>query len=213
MSNFFKKALGVFVEFDEETKKDQSTNNPDMGSAFDISKDSGNRQEAEKFETYFNNLFDKANLPGPDYFEYNKMMETLEAHIPDFKSRMAATFASLSIQGLTKDKLIETANKYKAIIENDRTNFENVLNEKLKTDVNSRKDQMNTLELKIKKNSEEIQRLTKDISDSQTMMGKIKMEVIEQENKLNKNKNGYLIACQAMIAKINSDIQKIQSNL
>jgi hypothetical protein len=211
MSSFFKKALGIFVEFDEESKKSNSnsSNNPELSE--EIFKNPSNHEEAQKFEVYFNNLFEKSNLPGPDYFEFYKMMETLEPHIADYKARLAATFASLSIQGLTKEKLIDTAIKYRLIVEVDRTNFEQILAVKLKTDVGQRRDQLGALEQKIKTNSEEIQRLTKEISDSQNMMGKVKMEVIELENKLNKNKNGYLVACQAVISKINSDIQKIQS--
>ena len=213
MSSFFKKALGVFVEFDDDSKKDSSFSKISPEIAAEISRDPVNHQEAEKFEAYFNNLFDKANLPGPDYFEFYKMMETLEAHIPDYKARLSATFAALSIQGLTKDKLLETAAKYKDVINNDRFNFERVLSDKLKNDVGQRKDQLTSLEKQIESNSQEIQRLTKEISEAQVNMGKLKIEIIDQENKLNKNKNGYLVACQAVINKINSDIQKIQSAL
>lgn len=82
MASFFKKALGVFVEFD-----DAPNDTPSSGSAPSISREissnPANHAEAEKFEKYFDQLFDKANLPGPDYFEFYKMMETLEKHIPD----------------------------------------------------------------------------------------------------------------------------------
>lgn len=213
MSSFFKKALGVFVEFNDESKNEDYSSSISSQLPSDISRDPANHAEAQKFETYFNNLFEKANLPGPDYFEFYKMMETLEVHIPDYKARLAATFASLSIQGLTKEKLVNTANKYKEIIENDRNTFERVLYEKMRSDVGQRKDQVSSLELKIKNNSEEIQRLNKEISDAQNLMGKVKLELTDQENKLNKNKNGYIVACQAVIGKINSDIQKIQSSI
>ena len=87
------------------------------------------------------------------------------------------------------------------------------MNEKLKSDVSQRKEQLSSFEMKVKTNSDEILRLTKEISDAQTTIGKLKLEVIEQENKLNKNKKGYQIACQAMINNILSDIQKIQSTI
>jgi hypothetical protein len=215
MAGFFKKALSVFIEFEEDQQKQNTSSSftqiPKISG--DLSRNPLNQAEAEKFEKYFDNLFDKANMPGPDYFEFYKTMETLEAHIPDEKARVSATFASLSIQGLTKKSLIETANKYKEIVEHDQVNFEKVLDAKMKSELGDRENKLKNLEQKILANSEQIQKLTKEISESQVLMAQIKNEIMEHENKLTKNKNGYHVACQAVLNKIISDIQKIQSTL
>jgi hypothetical protein len=214
MAGFFKKALSVFVEFDEEQQsKTTSSFSQTPKISNDIIRNPLNHAEAQKFEKYFEELFDKANLPGPDYFEFYKTMETLEAHIPDEKARVSATFASLSIQGLTKKNLLETAQKYKEIIEQDHANFEKALDIKMKSEIGERSEKLKKLEQKITANSEMIQKLTKEISDSQVLIAQIKNEVMEQENKLNKNKNGYQVACQAVLNKIVSDIQKIQTTI
>ncbi len=218
MASFFKKALGVFVEFDDDQSRDtassfnQPSNQIPLLSS-EISRGSANHAEAEKFEKYFDKLFDQANFPGPDYFEFYKTMETLEPHIHDEKARFSATFASLSIQGLTKPSLIDTANKYKDIIEKDKADFELALNDKLKQEVGIRQKELQSLEKKMAANSELIQKLTKEISESQAHIGKLKTEVMEEENKLTKNANGYRIASLAIISKITTDIQKIQSIL
>jgi hypothetical protein len=221
MASFFKKALGVFVEFEEENKKEttsttQHSNNVNVttnNSHTEVPRTSLSQAEAEKFEKYFDQLMDKANLPGPDYYEFFKTMETLEAHIHDEKARLSATFASLSIQGLTKDKLIETAGKYKEIMEKDKANFEKALGDKINAEVVKRNNDLQTHEKKIQANSELIQKLTKEITEAQSLIGKLKGEIIEEENKLASNKNGYMMACAAVINKISSDIQKIQSTL
>jgi len=214
MAGFFKKALSVFVEFDED-QQNQNTSSlsqtPKISN--DIIRNPLNHVEAEKFEKYFENLFDKANLPGPDYFEFYKTMETLEPHIPDEKARVSATFASLAIQGLTKKTLLETATKYKEIIEQDHANFEKALDTKMKSELGERNESLKELEQKIAANSEQIQQLTKEISDSQILIAQIKNELMEHENKLTKNKNGYQVACQAVLNKIGADIQKIQTTL
>lgn len=214
MASFFKKALGVFVEFDDD--KIQNTtpaSSPSPQFSNSLPRNPSDHAEAEKFEKYFDKLFDQANFPGPDYFEFYKMMETLEAHIHDEKARLSATFASLSIQGLTKKTLIDTATKYKAIIEKDRADFERALNDKLKAEVGDRQRQLQELEKKIAANSELIQKLTKEISEAQVQTGRLKTEVLEEENRLKKNSNGYQVASQAVINKIVSDIQKIESTL
>ena len=220
MASFFKKALGVFVEFDEEQKKDATytssnpTSTPNLtGVTDEISRNPLNHAEAEKFEKYFDTLFDKANLPGPDYYEFFRTMDTLEQHIPDESSRFSASFSSLAIQGLTKKHLIDTANKYKEIIEEDHRNFEKALMSKEQVEVGHRQSQLQKLQEKIEANAEKIKKLTQEITEAQAMMGKIKNEVLEHENKLTQNKRGYQVACQAMLNKINTDLQKIQSIL
>jgi hypothetical protein len=215
MAGFFKKALSVFVEFDEDQKTENTTpafsNVPQLPS--EVAQNPLNHAEAEKFEKYFDNLFDKANFPGPDYYEFYKTMETLEAHIPDEKARVSATFASLAIQGLTKQKLLDTAAQYKVIIEQDHANFENALNLKLKTELGDRKTQLQSLEQKIASNAELIRKLNSEMAEANVKIGQVKNEILEQENKLARNKNGYQVACQAVLSKIGSDIQKIQSTL
>jgi hypothetical protein len=211
MASFFEKALGVFVEFEDDKSKVSPSPQqaPLPSSTSKVLPNTENQAEAGKFEKYFDRLFDQANLPGPDYFEFHKMMDTLEAHIHDEKARLS----SLSIQGLTKETLVDSANKYKAIIEKDKLNFENALNEKLKSEVGQRQKQTQEMEKKIATNSEQIQKLTKEITELQGQISTLRAKAAEEESKLQNNSNGYQFASQAIINKITTDIQKIQSTL
>ena len=58
-----------------------------------------------------------------------------------------------------------------------------------------------------------IQKLTKEITDAQVAMGKLKTTIAEEEGKLISNKQGYNMACEAMMKKITDDISKIQTTL
>ena len=212
MSSFFKKALGVFVEFDEEQKVTiPSVSNLQPPIANSLPAASLNKQDLDKFEKHFEQLFSEANLAGPDYYEFWKISETLEAHILDENARISAAFASLSIQGLTKEKLVETAGNYKAVIEKDRQEFTRALSEKVVTELQSRNKNIAELERKIAADSEMIQKLTKGIGESQTKIITLKTEIVQEEHKLNTSKGGYEVACNAMVSKINLDIQKIQA--
>jgi hypothetical protein len=211
MPGFLKRAMGLFVEFDNETPRVENapsvsaktiTDAANMGSA-----------EIDKFEKHFSKLFEETNLPGPDYFEFWRMMETLEKHIPDEKARIAATFASLSIQGLTKQTLVDTAYKYKEVIINDKVRFDSAVNDKAKSEIELRQKKINDNLNTINHHSQLIQELTKEISQLQVQSETLKSEIVESQNKIDKNKNGYNIACQAMINKIISDIKKIQETL
>jgi hypothetical protein len=191
MAGIFKKAMGLFVEFEDDPKKPASPTSSTSANPVRVSPQQVlNAEEFDKFEKHFEKLFDQANLPGPDYYEFMKMMETLEAHIKDEKARLSATYASLTIQGLTKEKLIDTANKYKEIVSHDRSQFEKIAHDK-----------------------SEKERLTKEITDAQIAMGNLKATITEEETKLAKNKQGYLLACEAMMKKISDDITQIQTTL
>jgi len=215
MSGIFKKAMGLFVEFEEEpTTSEKPKLTPSSSSSKPVAGQQAlNADEFDKFERHFEKIFDQANFPGPDYYEFWKMSETLAAHIPDEKARFSATFASLAIQGLTKDKLVETAVKYKELVSQDKAGFEKLANDKSEKDIGSKRKELEGLNEKIIKNSELIQKLTKEIADAQASMTNLKTVVNEEEAKLARNKHGYNIASEAMIKKISEDINKIQTIL
>ncbi len=215
MAGLFKKAMGLFVEFEEDPQTSASTSTSATQSrpARVSPQQVLNAEEFDKFEKHFEKLFDQANLPGPDYYEFMKMMETLEAHIKDEKARISATYASLAIQGLTKERLVETAAKYKEIIGHDKAHFEKIANEKSEKDIGMKRKELVSMEETIRKHSEMIQKLTKEITDSQIAMGNLKATIAEEEQKLAKNKQGYMLACEAMMQKISEDITKIQTTL
>jgi hypothetical protein len=218
MAGIFKKAMGLFVEFEEDPQKPAPQKSTGSASASSAPKAASpqmmmNAEDFDKFEKHFEKLFDQANMPGPDYYEFWKMMETLEAHIKDEKARISATYASLAIQGLSKEKLVETASKYKEIINQDRAQFEKIANDKSEKDIGQKRKDLQQLEETVAKHAEMIQKLTKEISESQGAMGKLKGIITEEENKLAKNKQGYAVASEAMLRKISEDITKIQTTL
>lgn len=215
MAGIFKKAMGLFVEFEEETTGEASEKSEKtVHTSVRVSpQQTLNAEDLDKFEKHFEKLFDQANLPGPDYYEFMKMSETLEAHIKDERARLSATYASLTIQGLTKEKLLDSANKYKEIINHDKTHFEKIANDKSEKEIGHKKKELLNLEESIKRHSEMIQKLTKEITESQAAMGTLKATIQEEERKLHRNKQGYMLACEAMTKKISEDIIKIQTTL
>lgn len=236
MSSIFKKALGLFVEFEPEEPKAVNPNSSwgDDGlpiqvknrvrqtNAYDnsnlpvnaiASRASLSQGDIDKFEKHFEDLFNNVNLPGPDYYEFWKMMETLEAAVPDEAVRMNAVFSTLKVQGLTKETLVSSAEKYLQVVDKDKLEFSNAVSSKVIGEIEGRKNSITALEEKNKQNAELIQKLTAEINDNTQKITSLKKEVIDEEAKINNNTNGYNIACDAMLAKLSSDIQKIKTSL
>ncbi|MEJ1239871.1 hypothetical protein WBG78_17160 [Chryseolinea sp. T2] len=214
MSGFFKKAMGLFVEFEDSPGKPIPKSHAPVAPPGRVTSPQVlNSEDFDKFENHFEKLFDQANLPGPDYYEFMRMNETLESHIKDDKARLAATFASLSIQGLTKEALIATAGRYKEIIAEDRSKFERIAAEKNEKEIGGRRHDLTQLEDSVRKNAEEISKLTQEINEAQKSIDGLKASILEEERKLESNQRGYLLASDAMTMKIDTDIQKIKSDL
>jgi methyl-accepting chemotaxis protein len=224
MAGIFKKAMGLFVEFEEDKAKSvQGTRSADRGPDVKVSDPvpkgrvptamALDEEALDKFEKHFEELFNKANLPGPDYYEFWKMMETLEPHIKEERARISATYASLVIQGLTKEKLVDTAEKYKALIQEDKNRFEKAVNEKGEGEIGQKRQQLKQMDETIAQQMETIRKLTQEIAETQAAMGKLNTAIAEEEHKLMQNKQGYTLACDAMLQKITDDVNKIQTTL
>lgn len=236
MSSIFKKALGLFVEFEPEEPKASSTNSSWSEDGLPIQVKPKARQpypvdnshlpanastaaytlsqgDIDKFDKHFSDLFDKVNLPGPDYYEFWKMMETLETAVPDEAVRMNAVFSTLKVQGLNKETLVSSAEQYLKVLDKDKLEFQNAVNTKVLGEIEGRKTTVDELEKKSQQNAGLIQKLTQEISDNNQKITSLKKEVIDEEAKINGNTNGYNIACDAMLAQLSSDIQKIKTSL
>ncbi|MFB6457584.1 hypothetical protein ACE38W_20105 [Chitinophaga sp. Hz27] len=216
-----KRALGLFVEFEPGNEPANSQDQSPLSQKFPLTnfQSTTNTPSAisgadlDKFEQHFTGLFEKSNLPGPDYFEFWKMMEALQKHLPDENARIPVVFATLSVQGLTKESLITSAAKYKLIIEEDKAAFDKAAGAKESDEVEKRRNEMQALQQKIADNSTLIQQLTQEITAAQQQASELKKEVEDQEEKILNSRRGYQVASEAMIRKINNDIQKFESSL
>jgi hypothetical protein len=222
MPGFLKKALGVFVEFDDKEKESSATSSAPASSSTPAPASAGSytppaapvtlrEEDIDKFEKHFDKLMQDANLPGPDYFEFDKMMDTLETAVPDEKARITAVYAALGVQGLTKEKLVDSAKAYVGIIQKDKDSFTAAADEKAKVELLGRKDMSAQLEKTIADHSATISKLTQEIKEYQAKIKVLKDEIERAEQRLVTAKQGYIVACDAMLAKINQDIQKIQT--
>jgi len=200
--NIGKKILSAFVEVSEDTKpriipKVVSVTEPV------VNDDPG--AGTSKFKQYFNNLFDEANIQGPDYYEFSKMIEAMKS-IPDEKARYLAAFAGLSAQGLDKTRLLSTAAQYLQVLETDASNFHNSIDATLHEKVVSKKGE-------IEEKSKRIQQLSQEITDLQNRIAVLQNEIKENEAKIENNSSGYQTELGNMKNKIQSDIEKIKQHI
>lgn len=170
-------------------------------------------EDLDKYERHFEQLFENANLPGPDYFEFWRTMEALEAHIPDENARIKAAFASLQVQGLDKAKLLHTAAQYRDVVLRDKANFETALQGKAEAEIAGRQTEWQTLKQQNEARQHQIAQLQQEIAAAEQRMEQLQREIEQEKNKIEQVQRGYLAACEAMVSKINADIQRLEQLL
>lgn len=208
MPSIGRKILSTFVELSGEEKSPPGKpDEPVKETVYDEPARSFTpvSDNSAKFNAYFDKLFREANLPGPDYFEFAKMIEAMGS-IPDEKARYTAAFAGLSVQGLDRSKLLSTAAEYLRILSTDAANFDSTVDATLQEKVHGKKKEIGA-------KAARIEQLTKEIEALQRQIAMLNDEIRENEEKIQSNSGGYKAASEKMKAKIAGDIEKIKQHI
>lgn len=206
MASLGKKILSAFVEVsDDEKKPVEKTTTPVQQQTPTHTTTSNATNTAavdSRFKEYFDKLFTEANIPGPDYYEFSKMVSVMNT-IPDEKVRFQAAFAGLTLQGLNKNKLLSTAEQYLQVLNTDSANFQRTVDATLHEKVHGKKQ---SAEEKYKR----IQQLQQEIQQLQNEIEVLQKEIQDNEEKIETNTGGYRVASENMKYRIEQDIEKIK---
>lgn len=202
MASFGKKILSAFVEVTEEKKAVAAEEMIQQSSTIVTQAKAPTAVETDKFKNYFDQLFKDANLPGPDYFEFASMTKAMHA-IADEKARYSAAFAGLSVQGLDKTKLLETANAYLKILETDAANFNSTVDAALAEKVKAKQEAITA-------KHKRIEELAREIDDLKNKVQLLQMEVKENEEKIASNTGSYRACAESRKMEIMKDIERIK---
>jgi hypothetical protein len=171
------------------------------------------QESVNKFIQHFEEILSQANLPGPDYYEFSKTLDTLAPHIPDQKTRITVAFQTLGVQGLTLDKLVSSAQAYIEVLKKDKLGFENALKNKQQSEVVARQDKIAKLTTLMESNKEQIKVLEKQIADSAVQIQQLNKDIAEADANIQKNEGAYVTACDAYIQKISTDVETVKATI
>lgn len=206
MASIGKKILSAFVEFKEEEKiaPVKSTKETPVYTETTV-KTYQPVDRDDRFVQYFEKLFRDANLPGPDYFEFSKMIEAMSS-IPDERSRYVAAFAGLSVQGLDKAKLLSTATEYLRLLNADAANFSSTVDAALQEKVFLKKKETD-------EKAKRIEQLKNEINELYRQIELLTGEIRENEEKIESNSGSYKRELETMKMSIEKDMEKIKQHI
>jgi hypothetical protein len=214
MTRFGKKLLSAFVEVEEEENGAKSSQNANSAPRSDPparagedtraggdARDGGAAQADDRFAGHFDKLLSEANIPGPDYYEFSRMIGVMRG-IPDDAARYNAAFAGLQVQGLDKQRLLDTAAAYLRILATDAGQFQKTVDSALQEKVSAK-------EAEAEEKASRIRALSQEILQLQQQIGALQEEVRANKEKLTGGSNSYTAESKRRQQEIQRDIEKI----
>ena len=168
-----------------------------------------------KFVQHFVELLEKANLPGPDYFEYKQALQSMEGLGLQEEKQFQAAWASFKAMGGAKETTLlkSSADQYLAILDKDRASFLKDVEKAINDRVGSLQQEQKKLEENNAAFTQQIADLQKKIDENKNRLGQIAGDITEQSAKINVNKESFELTYKSFVDQINSDLNKINQYL
>jgi hypothetical protein len=164
-------------------------------------RDEGATPPDDRFAGHFDKLLSEANIPGPDYYEFARMIAVMQG-IPDEAARYNAAFAGLQVQGLNKQRLLDTAGEYLRVLTADAEQFQATVDASYQEKVRGK-------ETEAEEKATRIQALSQEILQLQQRISALQVEIRAGKEKLAVGSRAYDAESKRRQQEISRDVEKI----
>lgn len=169
-----------------------------------------------KFVEHFSELLEKANMPGPDYFEFKQALKSMEDLGLSEEKQFQASWASFKAMasGVTDTSVLtNSASHYGNVLNKDRENFLKDVEAAVDDRIGSLMQESKKVQEATKTYAQQIVDLQTKIENNNDRLAKINGEVQEQTEKINTSRDSFDLTYQTMVDQINADVDKINRYL
>ena len=194
------------------TKKETTINTPIKSSLNTTEVNTPTKGEVNK--QIFNSLtkaIADANLPGEDYLEFVSALQAMKGIDLQESVKMQTVLATLSTKGLTIQKIIESADYYMKVLENEKDKFKQAMTQQTTGKIDGKHKQIKQLEQENLKMAEQIKTLTDKINHNSKQMEKIKGDIAESDSKIKKTENDFNVTYNYVSDQIIDKVEKIKN--
>ncbi len=215
--SILKKLKSLFVVEDDEGSPqrhiDKYNSVPQSRQDISTGDDSIGKREKSKFVDILFNAIEKANTDGFDYLEFKQSINNLKKQKlgNDEKQLFITAFALAKTMDVNKEKLLESANYYLQVLENENIRFNDSLTNNAKVKLLERKDKLQKTEAILEKEKIQLTELQKKIEMHEKQIQDLKNDLQEAEQKVNNVKAGFSKALKDISSQISNDIEKIKT--
>ena len=165
----------------------------------------------EKSVKFLTSALEKNNLPGFDYIEYKQSLVALAGMSMEEETAFKSAYATASTLGLTKEKLLKTAEHYKKVLMNEKVQFDAALQKQVNQRVNNKLEELNKLKKQIDDYKQKIAQLEKKIAQNQETIEKQDDVIQKAKEKIESTKDGFELTLQSLVNEIDKDINNINT--
>jgi len=172
----------------------------------------GNSADQKSID-FLENAMIKSTQPGFDYLKFKQSLDQLSSLNLDASTSLKSAFATASTMGVTKDSLLQSGRHYLTVLGDEKKQFDQALTNQVQQRVDSKKEELQNLQLQIEENKRQIAKLEKQIVDFQERIAKSDDEAADASNSIEQTKIKFENTYQLFVAAIEQDMAAIQQNL
>ena len=167
------------------------------------------QDDRAKFIKHMNDIMEKSNLPGPDYYEFMRSFQGISGMAVDDKTKTIMVATTLQSQGASKAIVLDTANQYLGILENDKTKYLDALASKAGKRISDLEQAITEDQKRLVDIDVEIQNLINEKTQLATDLANGQIALQETKIKAETNKVTYEMVFTEFTNGIKTDIQRI----
>ncbi|MBL7786024.1 MAG: hypothetical protein JNM36_08980 [Chitinophagales bacterium] len=153
------------------------------------------------------------NVEGFDYLEFKNSVKALANLNLDEATMYKSAYATASTMGLTVDKLLQSINYYKSLLNKELQTFNEQAQRQIDERVVAKDKERVMLENTIAEKQNQIARLQAEIQQHQQQLNEIQHQSSEVRSKITEMQNNFKVTHAHLIAQFDTDLQKIQQYL
>lgn len=170
-------------------------------------------QDEKSVRALFRALKNNFDANSFEYFRFKKSLSALKKLEMDAHTSYKSAFATAATMGLTKDKLLQSANKYLYVLEQERESFAAALLSRKKTKIDGKKNQVADYQRKIEEHKAKILELQREIEIFQSRIDNVDNDVETATSQMEGTKDRFLGVYNTIEKSIKADIETINKYL
>ncbi|MFK7934921.1 MAG: hypothetical protein AB8G22_15535 [Saprospiraceae bacterium] len=167
----------------------------------------------QKSVSFLAKALERANLPGFDYIEFKQSLHALQAMDMPEETCFKSAFATAATVGLTKDKLLKTADHYKSILTQEKVQFEAAMRKQIDQRVSGKMSEVEKLKKQVEDYRKKITELERKIARSQDTIDNADAHIQAAKEHIVGTKESFETTHQSVMNQIEVDIDNIQRYL
>jgi len=152
-------------------------------------------------------------LDSYDYLKFKNATQELAKDILDEKLRFKTVFSAAKVMGVTPAKLVQTADHYLTVLNQELKNFNEAVEEQIKTKIVGSLNEVTLLEDSIVAKTADIKELTANVNTLTAQKNILAAKVETDKALIDDNKITFLAVQATMVQDIKNDITKLTNYL